>query len=103
MTASDECPRDGLYQAYASERPARGDDESGAVIYRGDICPMVPPQGVGLALDIGCGQGQLVWLFLADDYDADGVDLTPEQMSLARAARIHRVGRQSPGHSQGTD
>jgi SAM-dependent methyltransferase len=37
-------------------------------------------------LDIGCGQGDLVRLLRADGYDAEGIDVSPEQVALAHAA-----------------
>jgi 2-polyprenyl-3-methyl-5-hydroxy-6-metoxy-1,4-benzoquinol methylase len=91
MTAPDEILRDRLYQAYASQHASRGDDESAALVYRRDIRPALPAPAAGLVLDIGCGQGQLVRLLLADGYDAEGVDVSPEQVSLARAAGLSRV------------
>jgi SAM-dependent methyltransferase len=42
-------------------------------------------------LDIGCGQGDLVRLLLADGYDAQGIDISPEQVSLAHAAGLGQV------------
>jgi 2-polyprenyl-3-methyl-5-hydroxy-6-metoxy-1,4-benzoquinol methylase len=90
-TALDGTLRDRLYQAYASQHASCGDDESAGLIYRRDICPALPSPTAGLVLDIGCGQGQLVRLLLADGYDAEGIDVSPEQVSLARAAGLSRV------------
>jgi 2-polyprenyl-3-methyl-5-hydroxy-6-metoxy-1,4-benzoquinol methylase len=42
-------------------------------------------------LDIGCGQGDLVRLLLDDGFDAGGVDISPEQVQIARAAGCDRV------------
>jgi predicted TPR repeat methyltransferase len=42
-------------------------------------------------VDIGCGQGELVRLLLADGYDAEGVDVSPEQVGIAHAAGLDRV------------
>jgi SAM-dependent methyltransferase len=42
-------------------------------------------------VDIGCGQGDLVRLLLADGYDAMGVDVSPEQVAIARAAGLNRI------------
>ncbi len=41
-------------------------------------------------MDIGCGQGELVRLMLADGYDAFGIDLEPG------ASGVGPGGRQSP-------
>jgi 2-polyprenyl-3-methyl-5-hydroxy-6-metoxy-1,4-benzoquinol methylase len=89
--ASEGILRDRLYQAYASQHAKRGHAESSALIYRRDIRPALPPPTAGLVVDIGCGQGQLVRLLLADGYDAEGIDVSPEQVSLARAAGLGRV------------
>ncbi len=42
-------------------------------------------------LDIGCGSGQLVRCLLDDGYDAAGIDVSPEQVTLARAAGVGQV------------
>jgi cyclopropane fatty-acyl-phospholipid synthase-like methyltransferase len=42
-------------------------------------------------MDIGCGQGGLVRLMLKDGYDATGIDLSPEQVAIARAAGLEQV------------
>jgi predicted TPR repeat methyltransferase len=36
--------------------------------------------------DLGCGQGALVRLMLADGYDAEGIDISSEQVRLAHEA-----------------
>jgi 2-polyprenyl-3-methyl-5-hydroxy-6-metoxy-1,4-benzoquinol methylase len=41
--------------------------------------------------DIGCGQGRLLRLLLADGYDAQGIDISPEQVALARASGLSQV------------
>jgi 2-polyprenyl-3-methyl-5-hydroxy-6-metoxy-1,4-benzoquinol methylase len=90
-TALDEILRDRLYQAYASQHASRGDEDSAALVYRRDIRPALPSPAAGLVLDIGCGQGQLVRLLLADGYDAEGIDVSPEQVSLARRSGLRQV------------
>jgi 2-polyprenyl-3-methyl-5-hydroxy-6-metoxy-1,4-benzoquinol methylase len=87
-TASDETLRNRLYQAYASQHASCGDGESAALVYHRDIRPSLPRTPTGPVLDIGCGQGQLVRLLLADGYDAEGIDVSPEQVGLARAAGL---------------
>ncbi len=42
-------------------------------------------------MDIGCGQGGLVRLMLQDGYDATGVDISPEQVAIARTAGLEQV------------
>jgi SAM-dependent methyltransferase len=83
--------RDRLYQAYASQHAGCGDSVAAALIYRRDIRPSLPEPAAGLVIDIGCGQGDLVRLLLADGYDAHGVDVSPEQVALAHAAGSDHV------------
>jgi SAM-dependent methyltransferase len=80
-----------LYDAYASQHAGHGGDAATGLIYRRDIRPLLPARALGPVLDIGCGQGQLVACLLADGYDAAGTDISPEQVSIARAAGLHQV------------
>ncbi|MEP7023091.1 MAG: class I SAM-dependent methyltransferase, partial [Actinomycetota bacterium] len=83
--------RDRLYGAYVSQHAGHGNGPAAALIYRRDIRPALPPAGAGAVVDIGCGQGDLVRLMLADGYDAMGIDVSPEQVSVARAAGLSQV------------
>jgi predicted TPR repeat methyltransferase len=83
--------RDRLYDAYASQHAGYGDGEAAALVYRRDIRPVLPAPDAGQVLDIGCGQGELVRLLIADGYDAAGVDISPEQVSLAQLAALDQV------------
>jgi 2-polyprenyl-3-methyl-5-hydroxy-6-metoxy-1,4-benzoquinol methylase len=83
--------RNRLYQAYASQHTGQGDGRAVALIYRRDLRPLLPPPSDGPVLDIGCGQGELLRLLLADGYDAEGVDVSPEQVEIAHAAGLGRV------------
>jgi SAM-dependent methyltransferase len=91
ITAADQQRRERLYEAYASQHAGRANGAAAALSYRRDIRPLLPPPGLGRALDIGCGQGELVRLLRADGYDADGIDISPEQVALARAAGLDTV------------
>ena len=83
--------RERLYEAYATQHAGRGAGTATALIYRRDIRPLLPGRSAGLVMDIGCGQGQLVRLLLADGYDACGVDLSPEQVAIAQDAGLNHV------------
>ena len=90
-TAGLDDLRSRLYQAYASQHAGTGGGEAAALVYRRDIRPLLPAPVGGPVVDIGCGQGALVRLMQADGFDAEGVDISPEQTALARAAGITRV------------
>jgi 2-polyprenyl-3-methyl-5-hydroxy-6-metoxy-1,4-benzoquinol methylase len=83
--------RSRLYELYASQHVGHGDGEAAALVYRRDIRPLLPPPGSGPVADIGCGRGDLVRLLQADGFDAEGIDISPEQVALARAAGVPRV------------
>jgi SAM-dependent methyltransferase len=83
--------RDRLYEAYASQHAGCGNGAATALIYRRDIRPLLPAPRAGLVVDIGSGQGELVRLLRADGYDVEGVDVSPEQVALARAAGLDQV------------
>lgn len=83
--------RDRLYGDYVSQHAGRSDSRAAELIYRRNIRPELPAPGTGPVADIGCGQGDLVRLLLRDGYDAIGVDVSPEQVGLARSAGLDRV------------
>jgi 2-polyprenyl-3-methyl-5-hydroxy-6-metoxy-1,4-benzoquinol methylase len=83
--------RDRLYEAYASEHTGRSGAKAVGIAYRRDIRPALPALHSGTVLDIGCGQGELVRLLLAEGYDAVGVDLSPEQVTLAHQAGLDQI------------
>ena len=81
MTAEGSHLRDRLHQAYSCEHARRGRGQDIALIYRRDIRPLMPKVAAGPVIDIGCGQGQLVKLLLADGYDAHGADISQGQVA----------------------
>jgi len=83
--------RSRLYEAYASQCAGRGGGEAAALVYRRDIRPLLLPPAAGPVVDLGCGQGELVRLLEADGFDAEGIDISPEQVALAQAAGVTRV------------
>jgi 2-polyprenyl-3-methyl-5-hydroxy-6-metoxy-1,4-benzoquinol methylase len=92
VTSADELTRfrSRLYEAYATEHAGIGGSSAGPAIYRRDIRPLLP-RCAGDVLDLGCGQGELVRCLLADGFPASGIDVSPEQVSLARAAGLGTV------------
>lgn len=91
MTGDLSSLRDRLYESYASHHSGSGSADATGVIYRRDIRPLLPPPSAGPVVDIGCGSGQLVRCLLTDGYRAGGIDISPEQVSLARAAGLRQV------------
>jgi SAM-dependent methyltransferase len=83
--------RDRLYESYASQHSGTGSADATRLIYRRDIRPLLPPPAAGPVADIGCGSGQLVRCMLADGYDATGIDVSPEQVALARGNGLIQV------------
>lgn len=94
--------RDRLYSAYASTHAGVSDRATADLVFRRDIAPHLPPPGVGRILDLGCGQGELVHAFVAAGYTgAEGIDVSPEQVELARAAG--NVGVRLGDYREGLD
>jgi 2-polyprenyl-3-methyl-5-hydroxy-6-metoxy-1,4-benzoquinol methylase len=83
--------RSRLYEAYVSQHAGSDGGEAAALIYRRDIRPLLPPPAAGPVIDIGCGRGDLVRLLQVDGFGAEGIDISPEQAALARAAGIAGV------------
>jgi SAM-dependent methyltransferase len=83
--------RSRLYEAYASQHVGSGGDEAAALVYRRDIRPLLPSPAAGPVVDLGCGRGELVRLLETDGFDAEGIDISPEQAALAHAAGVPRV------------
>ena len=83
--------RSRLYEAYATQHAGCGGDEAAALAYRRDIRPLLPPPTAGPVIDLGGGRGDLVRLLQVDGFDAEGIDISPEQAALARAAGVAQV------------
>ena len=96
VTASKPDPgslRDRLYEAYASQHAGQGNGEATATVYRRDLRPLLPPPDMGPVIDIGCGQGALVRLLESDGYDAERIDVSPEQVAIAQTSGAGHVQR----------
>lgn len=86
-----EALRDRLYEEYATQHSGRCRGSNAQLVYRRDIRPALPSVSAGSVLDIGCGQGEIVRLLVADGYDAAGIDVSPEQVAIANAAGLGQV------------
>jgi 2-polyprenyl-3-methyl-5-hydroxy-6-metoxy-1,4-benzoquinol methylase len=91
VRAGESTLRDRLYEAYASQHAGTGNPAATALLYRREIRPFLPPPSAGPVIDIGCGQGELVKVLLAEGYDAQGADLSPEQVKLAHASGLVQI------------
>lgn len=92
VTSASRVPlRDRLYETYVSQHAGCSDSGAARLIYRRDIRPLLPSPQVEPVVDIGCGRGEMVGLLLEDGYDASGIDVSPEQAALARAAGLTQV------------
>ncbi|WBB81191.1 class I SAM-dependent methyltransferase [Micromonospora sp. WMMD882] len=82
-----------FYDSYVSTTEAgNSNTEANTFTYRRQIRPYLPEGPAQLRiLDIGCGQGHLVQIMLTDGLDAYGVDISPEQVALARSRGLDRV------------
>jgi 2-polyprenyl-3-methyl-5-hydroxy-6-metoxy-1,4-benzoquinol methylase len=80
-----------LYESYATQHAGPGAADATGLIYRRDIRPLLPPPSAGPVVDIGCGSGQLVRCLAGDGYEAAGIDISPEQVALARSAGLGSV------------
>jgi 2-polyprenyl-3-methyl-5-hydroxy-6-metoxy-1,4-benzoquinol methylase len=86
MTGDLSSLRGRLYESYATTHSGPGSAAATRLSYRRDIRPMLPPPSSGPVVDIGCGSGELVRCLIADGYAASGIDVSQEQVALARAA-----------------
>ena len=83
--------RDRLYKDYASQHAGVANGDGARLTYRRDIRPALSAPEEGPVVDIGCGQGEMVRLLLADGYAAEGVDVSPEQVAIAHVAGLELV------------
>ena len=90
-TASLADLRNRRYKSYASQHAGTGSGEAAALVYRRDIRPLLPPPAAGRVVDIGCEHADLDRLLQAHGFDAEGIDVSPEQTALAHASGITRV------------
>lgn len=84
--------RNRLYDAYASTHAGLSDYGIAELSCRRDIAPHLPADRSARILDLGCGQGELVRVLLRMGYGgAEGIDISPEQVSLAHQSGIGQV------------
>jgi 2-polyprenyl-3-methyl-5-hydroxy-6-metoxy-1,4-benzoquinol methylase len=93
MTENLSTLRDRLYKSYVSQHSGMSSGDATRLSYQRDIRPLLPPPSAGSVVDIGCGAGHLVRCLLADGYMAAGIDISPEQVALARKAGLRQVSQ----------
>jgi 2-polyprenyl-3-methyl-5-hydroxy-6-metoxy-1,4-benzoquinol methylase len=93
ITAAQGCLRSRLDGAYTSQHPGHAGGPAIAPVYGRDVRSLLPRPSLGPDLDVGCGQGELVRLLQAGGYDAEGIDVRPEQAALAQTAGVCAVHR----------
>lgn len=91
MTGGLSALRRRLYESYATQHSGPGSAAVTRLVYRRDIRPLLLPPRSGPVVDIGCGSGELIRCLTEDGYQAAGIDVSPEQVELARAAGLGTV------------
>jgi 2-polyprenyl-3-methyl-5-hydroxy-6-metoxy-1,4-benzoquinol methylase len=81
-----------LYAAYATTHVGVSAADSQIHGFRRDVLPHLPEDRQVRILDIGCGQGTYVRQLLALGFEhTGGIDVSPEQVKIARAAGLTQV------------
>ena len=84
--------RDRLYASYATNHAGVVGAESQVHGFRRDVLPHVPQDRNVRILDIGCGQGAYVGQLLSLGFEQTrGVDVSPEQVKIARESGLTQV------------
>jgi SAM-dependent methyltransferase len=91
--------RDSFFAAYASTHtvPRKGPLtlpalEARARQWEAHFAEFLPPSVEDLILDAGCGDGAMLWWLQRRGYArAEGVEVSPEQVAIARAAGVRNV------------
>jgi 2-polyprenyl-3-methyl-5-hydroxy-6-metoxy-1,4-benzoquinol methylase len=83
-----------LYAAYATTHAGVSTAESQVHGFRRDVLPHLPEDRQVRILDIGCGQGTYVRQLLALGFEhTHGIDVSPEQVKIARASGLNQVSK----------
>lgn len=92
MTLAEELSsfRNRFHESYASQHVGRT-GEAAALVYRRDIRSLLLAREAEPVIDLGYGRGDFVRLLKADDFDAEGIDISPEQVAVARAVGVSQV------------
>jgi 2-polyprenyl-3-methyl-5-hydroxy-6-metoxy-1,4-benzoquinol methylase len=90
-TESNSVRRDRPCGACVSQHVGSCSAKASALAYRYDIRPLLPPPAAGQVIDIGYGLRERLTVLLADGYDAHGVDVSSEQVELARALGLNGI------------
>ncbi len=79
-----------LYEAYATEHAGVDDVTSTRRNVETEILPHLDDSGSEV-LDIGCGQGTVVGILADQGFHATGIDISPEQVEIARSRGINVI------------
>jgi len=93
--------RDCLYSKYATQHvlPRKGtatveEFQSRNGLYSAHFNRFLPHDRQARILDVGCGNGSLVWWLQRKGFaNAEGIDLSPEQIDIAKALGVANVQR----------
>jgi len=92
MTEMRDGTRARLYAAYASTHAGLASRKANDLAFLRDIRPHLPPNPGLRAIDLGCGQGELVAAFHRHGFlSAEGIDISAEQVELARQRGVKNV------------
>jgi len=81
-----------LYESYASLHTGTSSVEATRLAFQRDVQPYLPGHKSVQIVELGCGQGLLVKEMTQAGYGAAwGIDISPEQIALARGAGITAV------------
>lgn len=84
--------RDRLYEAYSSSHAGIARDSAGVPAFKQNILPHLPADRRASVVDLGCGQGLLVRHLISLGFvNATGIDVSPEQVTLAHAHGVSQV------------
>jgi len=81
-----------MYEAYATTHAGITELGPSKSVFDRDIASHLPIDRKSRIIDIGCGQGHIVQHLLTNGYvNAKGIDVSPEQVEIARSSGVTSV------------